>query len=83
MQNSVWFSIGFVLNVQVALHPPINKINYVTISSHRKELEIYSFFCSLVALHKSLKTKYVGLVCGGEIVAIFGIKFTDKVCDNR
>ena len=86
MQNSVRFSIGSVIKIMFVSHytrflstfglsfvslPPRYKINYVTISRHRKELlEIYSFFCSLVALHKSHKTKYVGLVCGGEIVTI-------------
>lgn len=88
MQNSVWFSIGSVVDVHVAfIYTRFLTVNlwpqfcFLTAKIQNKLCNdkqppkriirklVYSFFDSLFALHKSHKTKYVGLVCGGKIVS--------------
>ena len=88
MQILQWFSKIFMLRYACSLStfglsflflPQRNQVNYVMISSHRKEQ--FFFYC-LTQVPQNKICRLCLFIRGPEIVAIFGIEFTDEVCNN-
>ena len=68
------FSLSFVSL------PQRNKINYVTISSHRKEVKLWFFFCPFVTLRKSTKQNVWALFVVTKLLLFLPLNLFDEVC---